>query len=416
MATNKDFLHRLFYNKKFVLAFSLVIAFLFWLVITVAENPDRDTTFSNIIISVTTEGTAAGDLGLDVISMSSDTASVKVSGPSYLLASLTANDISVSASIEDVTEAGMYNIDLSAAARVGGVNVVGVTPSKITAFFDYTDTKQYSVEVEAAGAVAVSGLVSDTPTVSNSSDATLAITGPRSELEKIAKVVAFADVNETLSSTQSFDASIRLYDVDGNELDKSIYSIPVEKIKITVPILKQKQVDVKVTFANKPDIYSTEDIRYSINISKVTILGPETAVEKIDSISLAPIDFDNISINSNKFDVAPVLPNGIKIADSIETFTVTVNTSGMSENVFEVTNFEFKNVGSGLKPTAISVKNVKICGPRSIVRNIKATDLVAVADLSGKTAGEYTVPVRIYAKTSNAIWQIGSYNVVVTIK
>ncbi len=416
MAVKKDFFKKLFSNNKFVLIFSLVTAFVFWMGITIVENPERDTTFSNITISVVTDGTAAGELGLDLISISSPTATVKVSGPSYVLASLEATDISVALPLADVTEAGKYDIALNAASATGGVNIVGITPAKVTAVFDYTDTKQFDVEVEAIGAVAVSGLVADTPTVSNNADATVAITGPRSELSKIARVVAVAKVNETLSATESFSAALHLYDADGNELDSSVYSIPTEEVKITVPILKQKVLPLKVTFANKPDYYTKNDVPYNVSATRVTVLGPATTVDELDAISLAPIDFDSITSSNNKFDVAPTLPNGVKLAENVEVVTVTVNTNGFQESTFTVNNFEFKNITNGLVSTATSIKNVKICGPRSTLRKLKASDLYAVADLSGKTAGEYTVAVRVYSKTYDNIWQVGTYNVVVTIK
>ncbi len=416
MAVKKDFFKKLFSNNKFVLIFSLVTAFVFWMGITIVENPERDTTFSNITISVVTDGTAAGELGLDLISISSPTATVKVSGPSYVLASLEATDISVALPLADVTEAGKYDIALNAASATGGVNIVGITPAKVTAVFDYTDTKQFDVEVEAIGAVAVSGLVADTPTVSNNADATVAITGPRSELSKIARVVAVAKVNETLSATESFSAALHLYDEDGNELDSSVYSIPTEEVKITVPILKQKVLPLKVTFANKPDYYTKNDVPYNVSATRVTVLGPATTVDELDAISLAPIDFDSITSSNNKFDVAPTLPNGVKLAENVEVVTVTVNTNGFQESTFTVNNFEFKNITNGLVSTATSIKNVKICGPRSTLRKLKASDLYAVADLSGKTAGEYTVAVRVYSKAYDNIWQVGTYNVVVTIK
>ena len=167
MKIKNESIRNLFYNKKFVTAFSLVIAFVFWLVITINQNPERTRVFSNINISVSTEGTAVGDLGLDIISSSSETASVKISGPSYVIASLSSSNISVSASVASVTEAGEYELSLSATC-IGdsGVKVLSVSPSKITTVFDYVDTKLYNLEVEAVGAAAVPGLIVDTPAVS----------------------------------------------------------------------------------------------------------------------------------------------------------------------------------------------------------------------------------------------------------
>ena len=42
--------------------------------------------------------------------------------------------------------------------------------------------------------------------------------------------------------------------------------------------------------------------------------------------------------------------------------------------------------------------------------------MFVTADLSGKTAGKYTVLVRIVANDDSAVWQVGSYEVSVTIQ
>ncbi len=415
MMFKKDSMRNLFYNRKFVFAFSLIVAFVFWLVITINQNPERTRVFSNITVSVSTEGTAAGELGLDVISKSADTVSVKVSGPSYVIASLSSSDISVSASIAEVTEAGTYELGLTAACAESGIKVLSVSPAKVSTVFDYVDTKLYNLEVEAVGATAVSGLIVDTPSVSTSSDSTISVTGARTELEKIARVVAVADVNSQLKNTSSFDADIHLYDAEGKELDKSAYSLSVSKVKITVPILKQKEVPIKVTFSNKPKAYANKDISYTASAQKVTIMGPESSIDTIESVSLAPINFDSVSKDNNSFDVAPILPNGVKLAENIETVTVVINTSGFSEGTYNVTEFKFQGT-DGKKVTASGVRNVKICGPSSAIRKIKSSGLYAVADLTGKAAGVYTVPVRIYAEDYDNIWQVGTYEVVVTVK
>ena len=84
MALKNRFLSKLFYNKKFVIAFSLISAFLLWLIVTLVENPERQITFSNINITMSMNDQAS-ESGLEVISTSNTTANVTVSGPSYVL-------------------------------------------------------------------------------------------------------------------------------------------------------------------------------------------------------------------------------------------------------------------------------------------------------------------------------------------
>ena len=419
MPVKKNWLRKLFYNDKFVIVFSLLAAFGLWLIITVAENPIREKTYKNININIDTAGTTAEDLALYLISTNHTTANVKISAPSYVLASLNSNDITVSANLTDVTESGKKTLTLNAYCENNGdVKVLSVSPATIDAVFDYRDTKQYDIEIEAVGASAVEGLVVDTPVVSNSAEAAISITGPRTELEKISRVVAHVDVNETLEISRNFDAEILLYDADGNTLDKNAFNIPTNTVKVTVPILKRKTVPVVVTFSNAPEYYHSRPISHTASISEITILGPESTMADIESVSLSPIDFDLITVDNKNFQLAPILPNGVKISGNITTVDVAINisNSGFGTTVLDVNNFEFKNITDGLKASAPAIEDVKICGPRNVVRGLSASDLYAVADLTGKTSGEYTVAVRVFSKKNNNIWQVGKYNVVVTIK
>ena len=136
----------------------------------------------------------------------------------------------------------------------------------------------------------------------------------------------------------------------------------------------------------------------------------------MEYISLSAIDFDTISTQKNTFEVAIELPNGVKCADNVTTVSVSIDTANYMQKTVNIDNFKFDNVPAGLKATAGTVKNVVICGPRNVVSKIKEGNLFATADLSGKTAGKYTVLVRIVANDDSAVWQVGSYEVSVTIQ
>ena len=47
------FITKLFDNKKFLIAFSVVLAVIFWLVIEITENPSRDVVLSGVPITLT---------------------------------------------------------------------------------------------------------------------------------------------------------------------------------------------------------------------------------------------------------------------------------------------------------------------------------------------------------------------------
>lgn len=416
-------LKNLFHSNKFVLVFSLLAAIVSWMIITIVQAPDTEKTISDVAVTIPIEGSAANQLGLDIVDDGNITqkVSVIIKGPNYVVSSLSADDVSVSASLSNVNAPGRFNLELKAAKlSAGEYEIVGTNPSTILVSFDYIDTKQFTVSAEAEGASAIEGLVAESAVVSDTNYSTLTIKGPRTEMEKIDRVAARASVNQTLSITSTFTAEIVLLDKDGNEISPTAFTITaadgteVSTVQISVPISKVKEVPVNVTFANDPGGYASDPLEYELSFSTVNIIGPPETIDSINSISLEEIDFFNISPDKDEFEVAPVLPDGVKLVDQIGTVKVTfTELSSYTTRTFTVSQFEGQGGSGTLKS---SIRNVQVCGPRSVVRRLSSDDLVAYADLSGKTVGDHTIEVTIKATTSNRVWQVGTYNATITIQ
>ncbi len=419
MKLPKGFFSRLFENKKFTIPFSIIAAVLFWLMITVSQNPQREATISNLPVSIVTENTVVDELGLDVIGNIDSKVSVVVSGPTYIVSSISATDLSVTANLSAVNTAGTYEIPL-VVNKIGaktGYDIVSVVPEKVSLTFDYINETEFPVEAVANGASAVEGLIADTPVVTNSEDSLIKVRGPRSYIERIATVRAVADVNEVLSQTTSYDAKIVLVDEKGKEMDDKLFTFSANTVKISVPIYKQKSVKLVPTFTNAPAGFESSPISYTLSDKEIDVKGTPETIDALTEIKLAPINFYEISNEKNSFDVALSLPNGIKVIDNIESVTVKVNTDGYIQRTFNITDCRTINVEKGVKVDDISsVRNVKVFGPESVMRRLSASDLYAEVDLTGKAAGQYTIAVTIKSEKSDKLWQIGTYTTVVVIK
>ncbi len=415
-----DFFSRLLYEKRFAIPFSILLAVVCWLAITINENPVRESTVSGVAVNIITEDTMVSELGLDIIGEYANKVEVRVSGPNYIISSLTAKDLTVSASLSNVNAAGTYTIDLYASRNSSkvGYSVVGVEPSQLTLTFDNIDTVTYPVTAIANGASATQGLVAEKPIVTDSEFINISIKGPRSEMAKIASVVAVANVNKSLPATQSFDAKLQLLDEFGTALDTSKFTLPAEIIKISVPISKTKEVPLVATFTNAPEGYALVSIPHTLSEQTVTLIGPPETIDTIDSVKLAPIDFTQIHKDSTSFDVALSLPTAVKTMETIETVTVKITAGTLTEKTFTVTNFTPLNLDAGhtVSVAGGAVKRVRICGTYDAMRNMSADKLYAQMDLTGKAPGEYTVEVKITAQDRDKVWQVGTYNAVVTIQ
>ena len=411
-------LRKLLGNKRFTVPFSLGLAFVLWLVITINQNPIIERSFSDMTINVNLENTFASDKGMSIVDdISTQKFTVVVRGASYAVSSIKSGDINVYASAASVDAPGEYNLDVMASKtnQLANYEILSVTPSTMKVSFDYIDTKDFTIKPKTEGATAKDGLIAENGIVSGTENDTVTISGPRTVMNKISSVVALAKVNKTLDVSETFDADIVLYDEQGNQISDEHLTLSINKVKVTVPISKTKTVPVLVDFTNLPNGFDKNSISYSLNYSSVTVIGKPETVDKTESVILSPIDLTAVSPTANSFDVSAKLPEGVRLVDNIEYFNVKLNIDDYSQKVITVSDITCNGLGSGLKIQNIAeIKNVRICGPKSVIKNIGSA--YAEIDLSGKTAGQHSVEVNISFKENNNIWAIGTYTTTVSIK
>lgn len=429
-------LGNLIFNKRFTVVLSVVIAFGLWLGITMTENPIRTQTFTDVSAAISIEDTAAADLGLGIVSdIASQKFTVTVSGPNYIVSSIKSDDFILSASLIDINSAGNYTLDvvgINNSAKTG-YTFTTISPSTIDVVVDYIDVKEFTVSSKLIGVSAAEGLVAESPFVSNSQQSTITIKGPRTTMDKIASVGTLAEVNNTLSASQTFESDIVLYDsndkiiyrytsdgtvydANDNIVTNSYLTLSFTSAKVVQPISKMATLACKAEFNNLPDGLTTADISYKIDQSDIDVIGTPEVVEKLKHISLSAIDFRDVTTTSNKFEVSAILPDGVKMLDSIDYFTVDIDVSNYAESVLDIKNIRCIGLKDGLKAkTDTRIRNVKLCGPADIISKIKPSDFYAVVDLTDKSVGDHTVEVVIKSDVYKNVWQVGNYSTTITL-
>lgn len=414
---NKTPFSGILYNKKFLYAVSLVLAVVFWLVITITQNPIRSMNISSVPVTIKTENTVVSELGLGIVGEYADEVTVKVSGPSYIVSGLKSDDVLVTASLADVNGAGTYKLALTA-SRIGntsGYTIDSIKPAEITVAFDKFDSKTFDLIAVANGAVAKEGLVAEAPVITDSEQASVILSGPQSEMEKIAEVRAVADVNKTLKETTSYQSRLVLVDKNGNELSLKNITYPEEIINITVPISKKKEVKVVPSFINIPSGYKGA-IPFSLSTKTVTVIGPPEKIDELKQVTTEDIDFANIDKSKKSFDVPLVLINGVKTTENIEFVTVKVDFGKIGKKTFVVNKLKTENLQKGLSASITSPVEVTVCGDKDQLKKLSKNRINLVIDASSSPAGEYTFDAKIYIEKAKKVWGTGSYQVSVVIK
>lgn len=423
MGKSKFTLKSLTGNKKAVAAFSVLLAFIIWLSVVINQTPTIEKTIS-LPINVNTEGTAIGESGLQEISGALErNVNVRVQGPAYIVSNLTADDIEVTPSLQSVTTPGQYSVSLTASKKTlnGEYSVLSVTPAEITTKFDYVTENTYTVEIEAAGIkldseLAAQGLIDRGLKFNNPGDDSVKISGPKTETDKIKRVIARVEKQETIKKTTSYEAEIVLLDASGNELDNNHYTLSISEVKVSKVVYKKKTVPVKATFANAPANFEST-ATWELSDDKIEIMGEPETIDSIEKIELPAIDLTKISKQNNSVVMPLEFTGGVESVDNTTSVTVTFDLSRYTEKMFTVTEVLTVNNTNDAKVTLTSaVKNVKICGPSSVINGLSASDLCAKIDVSGKSAGEYIVPITVVSRSGKTLWQIGTYEASVSIK
>ncbi len=418
-------IRKLLYNKKFAVSLSLIVAFVFWLIITLDQNPERERSLAPIPITVSTQGTILAEQGIDAVDKDSilKSASVTVSGPNYIVSSLKTDDIKIYADISGVTKPGSYTISLSAVKNTTktGFNIIEVTPSSIQVDFDYYDTKNFEVTARVDGVTTLEGLISDPAKVTNVDQQTIQIRGPRKEIEKIASVVAYYKGDETLDTTKTFEGTVIIYDNMGNKLDNSKYELPYETIDVSVPVFKEKVLNIVPTFSNIENSqlkdYLINNELISLSETTVTVYGQPEKIDSLSYVELVPIDINSVSKSNFRFeDVALYLEDGVGIRSGFDSVDVTFKISGFAEKEITITQsaVEYEDTLAGGIKAQFKNKRIIICGPQHIISKIGSTEEKSFklkVDLSGKVAGGdavqiYNVPYTVIYPSGIIAWEI----------
>lgn len=414
------FFRKILFNKNITIPFSIIMAFLLWLGITMSEQTTMVRTFSVTGVSVNIESTAAGTSGMSVINdVTNQNFSVKIKGKSNTISQLKREDISLYVNAAEVDSPGEVELEVFLSSdSSASYSVVEIIPSKIKVDFDYIDTREFEVIPVTDGiTVNETGLVKGTEGIGGLENNIVKITGPRKTISNIAKVTALVSETKVINSTETFDAKIIIYSADNREIKADKLSLNITDVKVTVPVYKQKTVPVKADFSNLPDGFDVKSIKYKIDRQKVLIEGLPDAVEKVKEIVLNPIDLRTVSLSSHKFEAQPNLPEGIRIFDEIEKFVVDVNMDNYDEKTIDVSKIKYEGLSKGLKVRDINkISKVKICAPKNIIRNVNSKNTYAKIILTDKKAGKYTVNVIICFNGYNKAWSVGNYTTTLTIK
>lgn len=416
MKKKKLSLNKLFQNNKFLIILSLVISTITWVYMSMGTTNDTSVTISNIPIQIELPDQLVNN-GLQVFSDTEQTATVTVTGSRSVLGSISTKDITVTAATNGIDSAGTYQISLSAVKTNPSANfqiISTVTPSNVNVIVDYLRETSFPIQENVVYKVA-DGYYASTSLASKN----ITVSGPQTEIAKIAKVSASAELDGILDDSTSATADILLYDKSGNRISTDLLKMEFGTVEASISVLPEKTVKVVPEFMNKPKGLNLGDDMLSVEPSEILLAGPKKVLDNTKSIKLESIDFATLSNKRYEYNDQGInIPTDCKNISNSTAAKVVLDLSSLSKKTYTVDSFKVSGLSSEYKADVTQTNmSVTVIGSKKELENLKSSDIECIIDTSDQsgTVGSVQMPVTFKLKGTSTCWVSGSYKANITI-
>ena len=407
-------LYRLLDDNRFLKFISVCIAIVLWGYVVVFVNNEHTTTIYDVPVNMQYRRSAYQSLGLDVIETDIATVDVSVTGPRSVTGNLKAEDIIIYPAITGIDGAGTYTFQLTSdkTSNVSNFTINSFSKDTVTVRFDRLVTKEFPVEVDISSVVVDSDYMADRPSTNPS---TVEITGPEYKINTISRVVAATISTETLSQTSVLSSEITLYDENNNVVDYKLLSMNVADVDITIPIMKEVILPVKVEYVNVPSGFDTAILKQTLSTDSIRLSVPAASVSSITDFVVGYIDLATLKTDEKYvFDLK--LPQGWRSLDEVTQIQATVSSKNLAERVMNVSEIKVINdAANSISVITKVINNVTIVGEKSAVDALSAGSVIAQIDAATLTAaqGQQSVEVDFIIPSTEAAYVKGVYTVTI---
>lgn len=333
-------INKLKYNSK-IKIISLLSAMVLWMYVMAIVDPEETKLFENIPVTITNKN-ELNERDLVIYPEQDLTTNIYVTGKLSNLKKVTKDDINVYGQINNPLEGNneIY-LKVSTSQRVNydfKNPVMIVTLEKII-----SEDKSIKVDITGSGKNNVDNIM-----LQDNIDK-VSISGPRSLVNKVKRVVGTVKVNGELND---FSQSIKLEPVDAN--GKVVEGIELEKdsVNVNITLLTQKTVPITLKLSDN----SESGVNYTMSQNTVTIKGKKDIVDSINDIETQPVKLSEISPGTSK-DIYLQVPSGI----TIETKYITINKNSeentLEEYTYTAKDIEIRNNTENIDKSKIKIPN-----------------------------------------------------------
>jgi YbbR domain-containing protein len=372
---------------------SVVVAFLFWLVIINLTDPTTARTFYDIPVQVLNENVITSANQVYEI-VDGDTVDVTVRGKRSFVETLDESDFSATADMSELSKVNAVSINVKLEKKQSDDNYeLDSGNAMLKVKLEKRVTRKFKVEVEHQGELSENYVLGEMVAKPN----IVEVSCGESKFKKIDHVGVMVLLK---GESEDFDAEYSpvLYDSDGEVLDSANVTFSNDKIKVSTTVQATKEVSVKVNTTGMPaDGYRLVQTDYKPE--SIRVCGTKEALEKASTIQI-PISVEGAKSDVEKEEpIINYLADGLSIVGNISTISVRCEIEKNGQRSFTLTSSDIavKNLPSDCTmvfATDAQKYQVILTGTEKALSKLTQTNLGAYVDLQGMLPGSHTMDVQ----------------------
>ena len=421
---NKRFsLNRMLRNDKLMMIVSFLLAILVWALVVYGPSNKEEQVVTGVPISITLNDYASETLKLRIVDGAEKTATVTVYGLRSVIGRLTAADLTVTADTGNIIKEGTYTLQLRAQATGDYTirNIVGDdgTSDTVTVTCDVWREVAYPIDVEMTNLSVADKKTQQFGTPSITSDAVtdgaIVLTGAKSDMDRVSKVVAVIDDTATISEATVYTARLEARDADGKVIESVSYKGAEDgKVSVTVPIMVYRKIDLAPALLHAPAAYADRANLITVSPKSVEVWGvPSEIDDYVTSVQNAvKLDFDHLNPGNLTQNISLQPADGIRPVNGNELIQLKVGLTGITSKTLVDVDLTQDDLAVPNCPDGYTVelkqsklKDIVVCGTSAALRRVSADNIGISVELGESvTVGQQTVKARIVVKGQDGVW------------
>lgn len=374
---------------------SIVVAFIFWLMIINVTDPTMAKTFYGIPVKVLNENVITSANQVYEIA-EGDKVDVTVKGKRSFVESLKESDFTATADLSGLSKVNAVSIDVKMKKQSNSNVEVEWGNAVMKVKLEERVTQKFRVEVEHEGELSENYVLGDIVAKPN----IVEVSCGKSKFKKIDHVGVLVTLN---GESEDFEKKYKpvLYNADGEALGNDNVIFSNDRITVGIEVLQTKEIPIYVEVTGTPAegyrLVQTDFMPGTVQVS-----GSREALKKATSVKIQ-VSVDNAKKDVEKeiglSDLSQYLPSGLSLVGDTSPISVrcVIEKNGTRSFVLTAADIAVKNLPANctIEFSDDSAKYTAVLsGTEEVLQGMTLNELGAFLDLSGMGEGVHTLEVQ----------------------